>query len=122
MSLFIILISFVVIVLALIGAAFYYHLQAASQQALTAQQTSRADHAEAGTAFRTQLDSTLAVVDATHRTETLHENKPEQLAARTDFDNDWSGSGLHAANRTASIDPNPAAVADTTRATHDTRE
>ncbi|MCK9622977.1 MAG: hypothetical protein M0R47_20875 [Methylobacter sp.] len=85
-----------IVLLAVIIVALGYRGKARAEQHHAEMQQQRAEAAEIINTSRQQLDTALAMLQETHREETLHDNDPKHLAERSDFDNDWSGdAGLH---------------------------
>ncbi len=115
------LVGIVLIMLLALGlVALSYRGKAAAEQRHAELQQQRAASAEAVNQHRQQLDTTLAALHETQRQETINATNPTHLAARADFDNDWSAAtGLHDTGTVPHPDRSSAAEADSAGATAD---
>jgi type II secretory pathway pseudopilin PulG len=111
--------SLLIIVLAVVIVALSYRGKAKAEQHHAELQRQRAEAAEFANANRQQLDKELQSLHETHRKETLDATTPTHLAARTDFDNDWSGNdGLRGSETGSDYATGTAATDSTGAAAH----
>lgn len=95
-----------IMLLAVVIVALGYRGKAKAEQRHAELQKMRADYAEADVKQRRRLDLALETIQETHREETINDSNPTHLAARNDFDNNWSAApGLRdsSANANSSI-------------------
>jgi len=87
MTLIIILLVLLIISLALL---LFYRAESVAAEARARRLQQRADKAEYQLMRQTRLNNELLALQAAQQQETRNESSPEHLAARADFDNNWS--------------------------------
>lgn len=110
----------IIMLLAFALVAVSYRGKAKAEQRHAELQQQRAEAAEVANQHRQQLDTTLATLHETQRQETIDATNPTHLAARSDFDNNWSAAtGLRESDANADTDVISTAATDSTGAATD---